>query len=115
MDTIFSRDNLRIWRDMDDGSLNFMFIENGKGCVKHPHPVSKQDAFIFMMPYIYELAYFEAYGVPYNLDQYQKAISLQNSLEDWLTSQIAYSKMSLTEARLVLNELYLPTENFSSI
>lgn len=115
MNTTFSRDNLRIWRDMDDGSLNFTFIEDGKGCVKHPHTVSKQDAFIFMMPYIYELAYFEAYGEPYDLGEYKKAVDLKTSLEDWLTSQIAYGEMSLTEARLVLNELYLPTDNFSSI
>ena len=115
MDTIFSRDNLRIWRDMDDGSLNFTFIESGKDCIKHPYMASKQEAFTFMMPYIYELAHFEAYGVPYILKEYKKAINLKTSLEDWLTSQIAYGEMTLSEARLVLNELYLPTDNFSSI
>lgn len=115
MDTIFSKENLRIWRDMYDGSLNFTFIENGKGCIKLPHSASKQDAYTFMMPYIYELAYFEAYGEPYDLGEYKKAVNLKTSLEDWLTFQIAYGKINLTQARLILSELYLPTDNFSSI
>ena len=115
MDTYFSRDNIRIWRDSKNNSLNFMFMEDEKNCVKQPHIFSKQDVLNFMMPYIYELAYFEAYGEPYIVQEYQKAINFKDSLEDWLNSCIAYGIMTLTEASLVLSELYLPNEKFSPI
>ena len=101
-----------VWRDSDDGSLNFMIIQEGKGCVKYPYSASKEDVFDFMMPYIFELAYYEAYGKPYSRE-YDDAVAFKNSIESWLQSRIGHGNMTLTEARLILNELYLPTTAFS--
>ena len=112
MSSNFLQNNLRIWRDSDNGSLNFMIIQEGKGCVKHPYSASKEDVFDFMMPYIYELAYHEAYGKPYS-KEYHDAVTFKNSLEGWLQSHIGHGDMTLTEARLILSELYLPTTDFS--
>ena len=112
MDSNFFQNNIRIWRDSDDGTLNFMIIQEGQDCVKYPYSASKEDVFDFMMPYIYELAYFEAYGKPYS-KEYHDAVTFKKSLESWLQSHIGHGNMTLTEARLILSELYLPTTDFS--
>lgn len=112
MSSNFLQNNLRIWRDSDNGSLEFMIIQEGKGCVKHPYSASKEDVFDFMMPYIYELAYHEAYGKPYS-KEYHDAVTFKNSLKSWLQSHIGHGNMTLTEARFILSELYLPTTDFS--
>lgn len=112
MDSNFFQNHFRIWRDLDDGSFRFMIIQEGKGCVKYPYFASKEDVFDFMMPYIYELAYHEAYGKPYS-KEYHDAVTFKHSLESWLQSHIEHGDMTLTEARFILSELYLPTTDFS--
>ena len=112
MDSNFFQNHFRIWRDLEDGSFKFMIIQEGQDCVKYPYSASKEDVCEFMMPYIYELAFFEAYGKPYS-KEYPDAVTFKHSLERWIQSSIGHGNMTLTEARLILSELYLPTTDFS--
>lgn len=114
MNTVFFQNGLRIWKSIYDGSLNFAVAKrDDKGNIDTRNTTEK-DLFSFMMPYIYELAYYEANGKPFS-SAYFDAVYLKESIENWLESCIGYAEMSLTEARFVLESLYLPSTAFSSI
>lgn len=130
---------IRFWLDPDTSLLNVMLIEefedhksciitpkildnsedveekDSKNCIIVPRVLdSPEEVFSFMFPYLYELAYVEANGIPKDKQLYQEAVAFKNSVEAWLKNQVAWGYMNQTEARIVLSGLYLPTTKFSS-